>query len=108
MDRAVRHRNVLTLELLPDLIDTVALFVATPDAFDHGLRRVIVLQARTAQIGIVLLGRMAPVASGGICRTLLIGSTARVRRCLSMKTLRLEPAVEIRLGENGWSASNSR
>jgi hypothetical protein len=52
----------LAVHLFPDLVCAVDLQVGLPDALDLGHQRLVTLGARAAQLGIALMGGMAPIA----------------------------------------------
>ena len=60
--RAACYRHAFSPQLPPDLVDAVDLQVGLPDAFNVRHQSVVTLGARAAQLGIALMGRMAPIA----------------------------------------------
>jgi hypothetical protein len=50
------------LHLFPDFVCTVDLFVGLSDALDVSNQRLVTLGTRAAQLGIALMGGMAPIA----------------------------------------------
>ena len=61
LHRAAGNAQPLSVHLLPDLIGPVDTHIDLPDMFDVRSQRVVPLDPGTAQIGIALLGGMAPI-----------------------------------------------
>jgi hypothetical protein len=54
--------QAIELHLFPDFVCTVDLFVGLSDALDVSNQRLVTLGTRAAQLGIALMGGMAPIA----------------------------------------------
>ena len=61
-NRAASNGDALAIELLPDLVGPVDAHVGMPNALNVRHQGVIALGTRAAQLGIALLGGMAPIA----------------------------------------------
>jgi hypothetical protein len=62
LDRAAGNLDTLPVHLLPDLVGAIDPHVGLPDALNRRHQGVVTLGACTAQLGIALMGSMAPVA----------------------------------------------
>ena len=62
LHRAAGNAKTFALHLFPDFVCTVDLFVGLSDALDVSNQRLVTLGTRAAQLGIALMGGMAPIA----------------------------------------------
>ena len=62
LHRAAGNAKTFALHLLPDFVCTVDLFVGLPDALDVSNQRLVTLGTRAAQLGVALMGCVAPIA----------------------------------------------